>query len=153
LKTTGGREQIVLGIEGFLASVLPMAVSMTVTIPIRGIEYEHPLLQRAVEIQDVQMIFLIFVLAVAVAPLFEELLFRVILQPFLATLMPSSVAITVTAIAFSMVHGWRDAAALFPLAIILGYVFHRQHSYLSVVVLHGAFNATMLVLKILTSNT
>ena len=52
----------------------------------------------------------------------------------------------VTAIIFAMLHGWPDAVPLMPLALVLGAVFEKTRSYLSVVVLHVLFNATNIVL-------
>jgi membrane protease YdiL (CAAX protease family) len=39
---------------------------------------------------------------------------------------------------------------LLPLALVLGYVYDRRHSYLAVVVLHALFNLTMLAAQLLT---
>lgn len=144
------REQLRLGIYGFFAAVLPMTISMLATLPFRGAENQHSLLKQLMESPDVATVAIIAVTAVIAAPVFEELLYRVILQGWLSTILPTSVAIPLVAILFASVHGWRDGLALFPLALILGYVFHRQHSYLSVVVIHALFNATMLTLQLLS---
>ena len=144
------REQLRLGVYGFLAAVVPMTISMFATLPFRGAENQHSLLKQLMESPDVATVSIIAVTAVIAAPLFEELLYRVILQGWLSTIFPASVAIPLVAALFASVHGWRDGLALFPLALILGYVFHRQHSYLSVVVIHALFNATMLTLQLLT---
>ena len=144
------REQLRLGVYGFFAAVIPMTISMFATLPFRGAENQHSLLKQLMESPDVATVSIIAVTAVIAAPLFEELLYRVILQGWLSTIFPASVAIPLVAALFASVHGWRDGLALFPLALILGYVFHRQHSYLSVVVIHALFNATMLTLQLLT---
>ena len=142
-------EQLKIGWRGFLAAALPMAISMAVTLPLRSPESQHSLLKMLVESPDVTTVMLITVTAVLSAPLLEELLFRVILQGWLTTLVPPSVAISVVAMMFALVHGWRDGLALLPLAFVLGYVFHRRHSYFAVVAIHGLFNATMLTLQLL----
>jgi len=141
--------QIRTGIRGFLATVLPMAISMTVTIPVRGAENQHSLLKLLMESPDVQTIAIIAFSAVVSAPLFEELLYRVILQGWLTTLFGPVIVIPVVAFLFALVHGWRNGLALLPLAFVLGYVFHRTRSYISVVVIHALFNATMLALQLL----
>jgi hypothetical protein len=64
--------------------------------------------------------------------------------------MPARVAIPFVAIVFAAVHGPVDGIALLPLALILGYSFDRRQSYLTVVVIHGLFNATMLALAMLS---
>ena len=144
------REQFRLGIYGFFAAVVPMTISMFATLPFRGAENQHSLLKQLMESPDMAMISMIGVTAVIAAPVFEELIYRVILQGWLSTIFPASVSIPLVAILFASAHGWRDGLALIPLALILGYVFHRQHSYLAVVVIHALFNATMLTLQLLS---
>lgn len=145
--------QLRTGFLGFLACVLPMALSMFVTLPLRDAERQHSLLKLISSSPDVTTVAVVATTAAVVAPLFEELLFRVILQSWLVTLFPPSFAIPLVALSFAMVHGWRDGLALIPLALILGYVFHRRQSYLAVVVIHLLFNATMLLLHLLTVQT
>jgi len=144
------REQLRIGVYGFFAAVLPMTISMFATLPFRDAENQHSLLKKLMESPDVTTASIIAVTAVIAAPLFEELIYRVILQGWLITICPASVAIPLVAVLFAIAHGWRDGLALMPLALILGYVFHRQHSYLAVVVIHALFNATMLTLQLLS---
>ena len=141
--------QLLLGLQGFCAAVIPMAIALAVTIPFRRPENQHALLKLLIESPDFWTLFLIAVTAVVCAPLLEELLFRVILQGWLSTFFPPSLAISCVAVSFAMVHGWRDGLALLPLAFLLGYVFHRRHCYWAVVVIHALFNATMLCLALL----
>lgn len=143
------KRQIWVGVLGFFACVLPMALSMLVTFPLRDAERQHSLLKLISNSPDPITILVVGMTAAVVAPLFEELLFRVILQGWMTTLFPSPVAIVSVAFVFSLVHGWRDGLALLPLALILGFVFHRRHSYLAVVVIHTLFNATMLLLHLM----
>ncbi len=149
ITVSGVRDQIRFGIIGFIAAVIPMAVSMIATLPFRGRETQHSLLRLLSESQDVLTVLFVAIAAVVSAPIWEELQFRVVLQGWLSTLFPPRFAIPVVALLFALVHGWRDGLALLPLALILGYVFHRRHSYLTVVVIHALFNATMLALQLL----
>jgi membrane protease YdiL (CAAX protease family) len=87
---------------------------------------------------------------VIVAPLAEELLYRVLLQGWTQAHITPWKAIVFSATIFSLAHQEHDWLPLFPLALILGYVYHRTHSYLAVVVLHALFNATNLTLAVLT---
>jgi membrane protease YdiL (CAAX protease family) len=141
------KNQIQVGVSGYLAAVLPMAISIIVTARFRGEESHQMLLKLWSSTNDPVMISLIVGLATISVPLMEELLYRVVLQGWLSTLIPSSAAIVITALLFSVVHGWKNGAALLPLALILGYVFHRRHSFLSVAVIHSLYNATMLILQ------
>lgn len=89
--------------------------------------------------------------AVILAPVAEELVYRVILQGWLETRLSPRAAILFVATIFAYVHlgeGRPDHLPLFPLALILGYVYWRRHSYLAVVALHAAFNATNLALAL-----
>lgn len=143
-------DQVRVGIKGYLAAVIPMAVSMAATLPFRGVENQHSLLKLLKTSPGLGTVLAIVVSAVVAAPLLEELLYRVILQGWLTSFLPAVIAIPVVAIVFCLVHGWRDGLALLPLAFILGYVFHRRHSYISVVVIHALFNATNLTLQLLS---
>lgn len=139
-----------IGLEGFLLALLPTEILMVATAPFRNRENQNALLTLLSDSNDLWTIAIIFAAAVVVAPLYEELVFRVILQGLLTSRVGPGTAIPLTAAAFAAIHGVTDAAALLPLALILGYVFDRRHSYLSVLVIHGMFNATMLTLALLT---
>ena len=142
-------EQLRAGLIGFSAALIPMAIFMALTVKIRPVEHQHVLLKLLGQSGDPVTIALIALSAVISAPLLEEMLFRVVLQGWMTTRIPTAPAIGIVAILFCLVHGWRNGLALFPLSLILGLVFHRSHSYLSVVMIHLLFNATMLLLQLL----
>ncbi|QDT52588.1 CAAX amino terminal protease self- immunity [Caulifigura coniformis] len=81
--------------------------------------------------------------AAVLAPLLEELLFRVILQGWLSDSVQKS-AIPLTAGIFALIHGASDAALLVPLALSLGFLYEYRRSYLEVVAAHAAFNGANL---------
>lgn len=153
IKWTKFLDQVKLGLIGYIAAILPMAISMLVTVPIRPVEDQHQLLKRLSETPNITTIAFVAGLAVIAAPLKEEMVFRVILQGWLRTFIPRAAAISIVAVLFSLVHGWRNGLALLPLALILGYVFDRRNSYVAVVVVHALFNLTMLVLHLLDLRT
>ena len=88
---------------------------------------------------------------VVLAPLVEELLFRVVLQGALEREIPAVWATILTAAAFACIHQSADWLPLFPLALILGYIYYRRRSYVAVVVLHGLFNAVSLLAALLVT--
>lgn len=143
--------QLCDGWFGFKLTILPMAVTMALTTPLRTRDSQNPLLRLLADQPEYVTLSLIVFIAAVLAPLSEELIFRVILQGALTAVMPATLAIPLVAVAFSAVHGPVDGLALLPLALVLGCVFHRRHSYLSVVVIHGLFNATMLALAMLSA--
>ena len=138
------------GAIGFLLALVPMAPLMLLTASLRNHDNQNVLLKLLADKPEPTTVAVICFTAVVAAPLFEEMLFRVILQGWLTTIVKPWAAILVTAVAFAAIHGVIDGIALLPLAGVLGYVFHRRHSYLAVVVIHGLFNATMLTLALLT---
>ena len=75
----------------------------------------------------------ITIAVVILAPVSEELIFRVILQGALRSKLSASVSIAISSVTFVLVHGFPDMLALLPLAVVFGYVYERTHSYLAVV--------------------
>ncbi len=135
---------------GFQLAILPMAVAMAVMAPFRTRDTQNPLLTLLADNLDPVTIALVVFIAVVIAPLSEELIFRVILQGWLRTMLPARWVIPLVAVSFAAIHGPVDGPALLPLSLVLGCVFERRHSYVTVVVIHGLFNATMLALSLLT---
>lgn len=170
LKATGGvwrphagrtpeqawRQGIVAGGLGFLASLTPVAA---IQLGVEMLNLRHPqgkhVFFKILEAEPGAVSALWIGLAVIVlAPLIEELMYRVVLQGWAETRLTAGRAVLLVATVFALVHfdrGRPDYLPLFPLALILGYVYYRLHSYLAVVVLHGLFNATNLVLALLSS--
>lgn len=138
------------GIQGFLFAILPTGALVLLTALVRTKENQNSLLSFLQQHPDPSAIVLVFATAVVLAPLYEELLFRVILQGWLSNHLKPGAAISITAVVFCLVHGPIDGIALLPLALVLGILFDRRHSYLSVVVIHALFNATMLTLTLLS---
>lgn len=138
-----------IGFLGCLAA-LPMVFLVSYLIKsFRTKENTHVMLQLLQEKPSVEIIAWIGLAVVVLAPLAEELLFRVIFQGMLRTRLSVTVSILISSTVFAAVHGFPDMVGLLPLAIVFGYVYERTHSYLAVVVLHAAFNATSLALALL----
>lgn len=142
-------QQLQVGALGFLASLLPVWGGLLLMQPIRSAEPQHPFFRVLHDSPRPGTAAWIFLVAVILAPLTEELLFRVILQGWLQSRIRPGWAIGITAFVFSLVHGWADALPLLPLALILGYVYYRRHSYLAIVVTHMLFNGFFLTIALL----
>lgn len=143
-----------IGLAGFLASLVPVyAVNTAVELlGWRAAGAKHSFLQILEKNPGAETVGWIVLGAVVLAPLAEELIYRVILQGWLETRLTPRSAILFVAFLFAAVHfepGRPDSLPLFPLALILGFVYHRRHSYATVAILHAAFNATNLGLTIL----
>ena len=146
------RGQAADGVVGFLASWLPVFLLLIVTsaLKVRSPETQHTFLRLLSENKDWATVAWLALAVGVFAPLVEELLFRVVLQGNLTAWIGPRPAIVATAAFFCAVHGWPDMLPLVPLALALGYVYERRHSYLAVVVTHGLFNLTMLAAQLAT---
>ncbi|MFK7817467.1 MAG: lysostaphin resistance A-like protein [Planctomycetaceae bacterium] len=143
---------ISLGLAGFVASIGPVLVvqfglSQLVEMP----ESSHALLELVGKKKSPDVVLWVGAAAVVAAPLLEELIYRVVLQGWLRSLVNRNTAIVVVAVAFSFVHGWPAMVGLIPLAIVLGVLYDRTNSYLAVVTAHAAFNMCMLLLSAVQS--
>jgi len=148
-----GRERIGThfrdGLLTVTAAWLPVFAALWATMPLRTPDKQHAVLQL-LEAQPTFEVYAWAVLsAVVVAPLFEELVFRVILQTWLEQ-HAGKIALPMAAVLFAAVHRFPDSLAIVPLALVLGDAYLRRRSYWEIVVAHGLFNAVMLALDAIT---
>lgn len=139
--------QLSWGGLAFLAAIGPTWVALAATLRWRRDETQHEFLRLLGESPGWSTLALMVLTVAVVAPLVEELLFRVILQGWLTEHFGAAVAVPTVAVIFAAVHGWLDGLALVPLALILGYVFAHRRSYLAVVTTHSLFNSVMFGLQ------
>ena len=138
-----------IGVLAFLASWFPVLLALVATSPLRGEGPHNLYLQYLQEDPSPELIAWIGFAAIVLAPLSEELMFRVILQGALEAFLPAAAAIGIVALVFSFVHPWPDSLPLIPLSVILGYTYYRRRSYVAVVVMHALFNLTNLAMMLL----
>ncbi|HBH51964.1 MAG TPA: hypothetical protein DDY91_08740 [Planctomycetaceae bacterium] len=103
----------------------------------------HPLLELLRSNASYEAQFWVLLGAVVLAPLFEELLYRVLLQGGWSAHAPAWIAITGTALMFSAAHfrpGQPDGIALFPFSLLLGWLYHRRRSYYGIFAAHSLYN-------------
>ncbi|MEZ6066967.1 MAG: lysostaphin resistance A-like protein [Planctomycetaceae bacterium] len=144
-------EQVWQGLLGFQLAIGPvlLMVIFTALLNLRTEDSQHEFLRFLDEQGTMQAWLWVSLTAVIGAPLAEELLFRVILQGGLENLWHPAVAIIIAAVVFCGVHHFPDSLALLPLALILGVMYHRRRSLLSIVVVHATFNGVNLLLTAL----
>jgi membrane protease YdiL (CAAX protease family) len=97
------------------------------------------------------LIYGLIVLAVFIAPVVEETIFRGFVFNALLRYAPVGLAAVVSGIIFGLAHF--DATAFFPLAcggIVLAFVYYRTGSLVSSMLTHGTFNAVNVVLVLAT---
>ncbi len=139
--------------EVFLAAYLPTAalkliivlISMTI---VGELPKSHPFLEMIDAGVSISMIATILIMAVFVAPIVEELQFRVIVLGGIAQLGWPKLALFGSSVLFAFAHGFPDSIALIPLAIGLGYTYLRRRSYVTVMLVHFLFNAFNMVLAL-----
>lgn len=150
---------VALGIVAFLAAAPPvylLQAGMTQMFP-----SEHPLPQTLLREASPLLLLLGALVAVIVAPISEEFLFRVLLQGWLESVeqrlsawrnLPTGVMpIMVSSVLFALAHTGHgpDPIPIFALAVVLGYVYQRTHRYTPCVVIHLCLNgASMLMLAL-----
>lgn len=146
----GLNRQLNEGTQAFLASVGPVFLLLLSTSWLRTDENMHPFLKLLLNEPTADTFGWIVLAAVVIAPIKEELLFRVILQDGLARHIGAAPAIGIVAVLFCAVHGFPDSLALLPLALILGYFYHKRQSAIAVITTHALFNLTNLALLLLS---
>ncbi len=141
------REDFIDGFIGFLLCLLPVYLILGATASLRSEESQHQFLKALRSDARAELMIWIAINAVLLAPLLEELIFRVILQGWLQTRMPAWIAIGISSSLFSVVHGIPDSLALLPMSFVIGYLFYQRHSYWAAVLMHACFNGYNLLLN------
>jgi membrane protease YdiL (CAAX protease family) len=85
------------------------------------------------------------VLAVVVAPLTEEFLFRGLLFRALSTRLPMWIAVLASAACFAVVHPMLSWIPVFVLGVVCALVFWRSRNLLPVILLHASYNAVVVM--------
>jgi membrane protease YdiL (CAAX protease family) len=140
------------GLQGFLLAFVPVYLLVLAVSPFKQTaEAVHPLLRLVAD----GYLFWPIVAAVLIAPIQEELLYRVLLQEGLvAAGYPIERALPAVAVFFSFIHfnpsqPSPDFIALFPLALLFGATLHYRRSFLACVLMHMLFNGFNIGLALL----
>lgn len=97
-----------------------------------------------IEMDDVTYLSLFGTTAV-LAPLLEEYVFRGFLLTSLTKFMPTWAAVVASAGAFGLAHfSLRDLPQLATLGVVLGFTYVRSRNLLAPMIIHGAWNGTVL---------
>jgi membrane protease YdiL (CAAX protease family) len=93
----------------------------------------------------------VLLLAVVVAPLTEEMLFRGLFQSAFRNITPGPwMAIIASSVIFTMAHqNWEHWPALFVLAMGLGYAYEKSGSLFQSIFMHAIFNGAMITATLL----
>ncbi|MAT14102.1 MAG: hypothetical protein CMJ46_02400 [Planctomyces sp.] len=142
------QEQVTAGMLGFAMAMPIVFLFIMLTAVFRTPDNAHQFIQMMAKSPSVLNYLMIGFSVIILAPLAEELLFRVCMQGLFQQRNPL-LAIMVTSLVFALVHGFPDSISLVPLALILGTVYYYYNSYIACVVLHAAFNGFMFLLSLL----
>jgi len=131
----------------FLAPVLAITISAI------GAALRAPLLPTPAEqlLAGRASLLAVGVFSTIIGPAVEELLFRGFLQPLLTRSFLPSVAITLAALPFALLHGaqyqwsWQHLTLVFAAGWVFGLVRHRTGSTAASALMHMGYNLTLLV--------
>ena len=141
--------------EVFLAAYVPTAMLRVLVVALTAgltgeVPDQHPFLEMMESDVGIAVLGLIALTAVVLAPIVEELQFRVVILGGIAQLGRPWLALVVSSVLFAFAHGFPDSLALLPLAFALGYAYLRRRSYITVMLVHFLFNAFNMVLALLS---
>lgn len=143
---------IVIGVAGCALMMLPVYAVQIAIVWGMGQPSSHPTVLQLINDPSGETLLAAALMAVLIAPVFEELAFRVLLQGGLERLAERQAIwpIVVSSVAFALAHtgqGWAPVP-LFVFALGLGYVYRQTHRYLPILVMHMTFNALGLVMAL-----
>jgi membrane protease YdiL (CAAX protease family) len=141
-------------VEIFLAAWFPtMLLRFLLVELISGltgkVPESNPLLEMLGSGVGRELMILIAVTAVIVAPLAEELQFRVVLLGGVIQAGRKRIGWILSSVLFALAHGFPDSIALLPLSFALGYAYMRRRSYITVVLVHFLFNLSNISMAVL----
>ncbi len=146
-KFNWGSNWALWGIGGYLvATPIVIIVSLLNDRIWQGQGGSNPILQIVLEGKDPIALWLFFLTAAVMAPIFEEFLFRGFLLPSLSRYVPVWGAIGLSGLFFGLAHlSLSEIVPLTTLGIILGVVYARTRNLLAPMLLHSLWNSSTLI--------
>lgn len=145
-----------LGLAGFL--VINVGLGSLVELLARLAGSEPPAVQEDYQemVRNADTAPFFILMAVVLAPLAEELFFRGMLFPAFARRFRVGTAIVLSALLFAVLHVGTGATAdlapnailaalIFPLGLLLAWIYHRRGTLLAPILVHAAFNLLAVV--------
>jgi len=160
------RRDLLLGLIGFAVILVPVYVLQRMLV--QWFADPHPAAKMFLSAEDPLAILHVVLVVSVVAPLVEEMLFRVVLQGWLETALgsmtmpmvdesgqiiepaytPAPSAMVISAFIFAAMHirpQSADPIPLFIVALVLGYLYQRTHRIWPSLVMHVTLNSTSLL--------
>lgn len=142
------------GLLSYLTSILPLLILLSVyslLLVKLGVNVEqgaHPVVPIVASSKDPKVIWLIIVLAVVVAPIIEEIMFRGAFYSWLRARYSAAISIAVSAIVFAAIHP-QGAIGILPLGFIgmvLALIREYRGNITACIFAHACFNGGTLIL-------
>ncbi|MEX2316482.1 MAG: CPBP family intramembrane glutamic endopeptidase [Pirellulales bacterium] len=142
-----------IGVVACLAALLPVYGVLSAIELVFREPAHHPIVDAVLREANPVVLLLAAVSAVIVAPICEEITFRLLLQGWLEKRMTNEeqmaiwLPISVSSVLFALAHAGQGSApvALFFLAMILGYLYQRTHRIIPCIAMHAMFNLLTIV--------
>lgn len=126
--------------EAFLVAYLPTSI-IRIAMVARSPEVKsHPFLEMIENGVDTEIMALIFFSAVVMAPVVEELMFRVVVFGGMFQRNMFWPGMIISSVLFGLAHGFPDCIALLPLAAVIAFTYSRRRSYRTAILVHFLFN-------------
>jgi hypothetical protein len=130
-----------------LLVIFPSVAVIFATMQALGVQPEPAPYVRWLQYEPLAVVALLVVAAAIIAPLTEELLFRLVLNGALEPKIGRIASMHVTALIFAVCHGRpTQIPVLYAVALVLQYLRNSRRSILSAIFAHAAYNGTMLAI-------
>lgn len=140
-RTVSDKTLVLIGVGGLILSPVVSGIASLAHTPEVHLEALDQLQKQPV------ILALFGVMAVTIAPLFEEMLFRGFMQPLFCRSLGVLPGIVLTGVLFGALHGpeyqmvWQYVAAISLVGIALGIVRYRTNSIIPSTVMHACYNS------------
>ena len=149
-------KDIFIGVFTYLASIIPMLALLSVyslillKLGVNAEQGAHPVVPILTQSKDSSIVYIIFILAVVVAPIIEEIMFRGAFYSWLRDRLNAPLSILVSALIFAAIHP-QGAIGIVPLGFIgaiLAMLREWRGSITACIITHACFNAGTLILVV-----
>lgn len=152
VSTREAARDAMLGISACAAALVPVYGVQMLLVWVLELPSSHPTVEALLANPSWELITAAALMAVVIAPIFEELAFRVLLQGGLERYAGRRACwpIAVSSVVFALAHlgqGWAPVP-LFIVAVVLGYLYRQTHRIAPIIAMHMAFNALSLTAAI-----
>lgn len=146
-----------LGISAAAAMLLPVYLVQSALVFVFGLPSSHPSVESLINNPNLELVLATTLMAVIVAPFYEEIAFRVLLQGWLERLGGPTAwwPVVVASAVFASAHAGQGFAPIpiFVLSLGMGHLYRQTHRAAPCVIMHMAFNAFSLAMAIAAGST